>query len=251
MFNLVASAEAPLKIVIAGNHDITLDVPYYESVGKARFHGTMEQDTDAIRELWTGADAQKAGIVYLEEEIRTFTLQNGATFTIFASPYQPEFCDWAFGYPREEDRFSPASNSTDPQPKNPIPPFPAIDIMLTHGPPLGVLDEVSRGEKVGCEHLMRAVRRCRPRLHCFGHIHEGWGAQKIEWTTRSSEPIPTDPDELLKNGCAIVDLSKDSTKPLVFGEETVFVNAAIMNAIFKPWNAPWRIDMDLPLANQS
>ena len=54
MFNIIASADAPLKIVIAGNHDMTLDVPYYNSVGKARFHGTIEQDTDAIRELWTG-----------------------------------------------------------------------------------------------------------------------------------------------------------------------------------------------------
>jgi hypothetical protein len=53
--------------------------------------------------------------------------------------------------------------------------------MMTHGPPMGVLDATTRGESVGCQHLLRAARRCKPVLHCFGHIHEAWGAQKVKW----------------------------------------------------------------------
>jgi hypothetical protein len=53
--------------------------------------------------------------------------------------------------------------------------------MMTHGPPMGILDATTRGESVGCQHLLRAARRCKPVLHCFGHIHEAWGAQKVKW----------------------------------------------------------------------
>ncbi|KAL8678823.1 MAG: hypothetical protein Q9186_004847 [Xanthomendoza sp. 1 TL-2023] len=149
MVDLLSQADAELKIVIAGNHDVTLDEEYYESTGKRRFHRNIGEDLTVIKELWTGEKARKAGIVYLEEGIRMFTLTNGARFTIYTSPYQPEFCNWAFPYYRNEDRFNPGA-------KNPIPDWPHIDIMLTHGPPAGVLDETNMGDKVGCEHLMRA-----------------------------------------------------------------------------------------------
>ena len=60
------------------------------------------------------------------------------------------------------------------------------DVLITHGPPHGIADTVKRpvaqivstlagqGLHVGCEDLVRAVRRVRPRLHVFGHIHEGY-----------------------------------------------------------------------------
>ncbi|KAL8697652.1 MAG: hypothetical protein Q9224_002202 [Gallowayella concinna] len=234
MVDLLSKADAQLKIVIAGNHDVTLDEEYYESTGKRRFHRNIGEDLTEIKELWTGEKARKAGIVYLEEGIRTFTLTNGARFTIYTSPYQPEFCDWAFPYYRNEDRFNPGA-------KNPIPDWPHIDIMLTHGPPAGVLDETNMGDQVGCEHLMRAVRRCRPRLHCFGHIHEGWGAQRTTWAQNCSNLLTADRSQMLNDRCVYVDLTKDGNEPLAgFGEETLFVNAAIMNLNYESANAPWR-----------
>ncbi|KAL9011504.1 MAG: hypothetical protein Q9173_003650, partial [Seirophora scorigena] len=181
-FATVSRAPAELKIVIAGNHDITLDEAYYRRTGAKRMHRNIPEDTAAVREIWTGAGAQAAGVVYLEEGIRSFTLKNGATFTIYTSPYQPEFCGWAFPYARAQDRFNPDSSFAS----TPIPEHPAIDILLTHGPPRGILDTVAHyngeDEAVGCEHLLRAVQRCRPRLHCFGHIHEGWGAERHDWS---------------------------------------------------------------------
>ncbi|KAL8801243.1 MAG: hypothetical protein Q9182_004592 [Xanthomendoza sp. 2 TL-2023] len=256
MIELLSQADAELKIVIAGNHDISLDEQYYESTGKKRFHRNIGEDLSVIKELWTGEKARKAGIVYLEEGIRTFTLTNGARFTqleipidvfqIYTSPYQPEFCDWAFPYYRNEDRFNPLRGA-----KNPIPDWPNVDIMLTHGPPAGVLDETNHGDKVGCEHLMRAVRRSRPRLHCFGHIHEAWGAQRTNWAQNRSNLLTVHGSQMVNDRCAYVDLTKDGDEPLAgFGEETLFVNAAIMNVNYQPVNAPWRVDLDLPMAEQ-
>ncbi|KAI4215705.1 MAG: hypothetical protein LQ351_001692 [Letrouitia transgressa] len=244
MFELLKKADAEVKIVIAGNHDITLDPEYYHTIGKNWMHRRIAEDTDLVKEIWTGSEARAAGITYLEEGVKSFELSNGAKFTIYASPYQPEFCNWAFPYERDEDRFNPDSALS----VNPIPEWPKIDIMLTHGPPYGILDETWRtGEKVGCEHLLRAVRRCRPQLHCFGHIHEGWGAQRVHWDNeQASERLETNQTEILKNGSAHVDISGNSSRPLKFGEETLFVNAAIMNVKYRPENAPWTIDLELP-----
>lgn len=82
MIEALSVADAELKIVIAGNHDITLHEEYYKWNGKNMFHGDSSEDLEQVRDLWTGEAAQKAGIVYLEEGIRTFELSNGAMFTV-------------------------------------------------------------------------------------------------------------------------------------------------------------------------
>ena len=45
-----------------------------------------------------------------------------------------------------------------------------------------------------------------------------------------------------------VDISAGSEHELDFGKSTLFVNAAIMNEHTQPVNAPFLVDMDLPLA---
>lgn len=45
---------------------------------------------------------------------------------------------------------------------------------------------------------------------------------------------------------AYLDLSRDSRAALRFGEETLFVNASIMDTYYEPRNPPWLIDLDLP-----
>ena len=123
--------------------------------------------------------------------------------------------------------------------------------MLTHGPPQGVLDETVVGEKVGCDHLLRAVTRCKPRLHCFGHIHEGWGAGRIEWSTKSFEQVETVKPQAFNNRCAAVDVSEAGERPLKWGQETLFVNASIMDVHYNPTNAPWVVDIDLPMKQET
>ena len=46
---------------------------------------------------------------------------------------------------------------------------------MTHGPPLGHGDLTFHGERVGCEDLLNAIRRVKPRYAVCGHIHEGYG----------------------------------------------------------------------------
>ncbi len=101
----------------------------------------------------------------LDEEV---TL-DGVRF--YGSPWQPRFFDWAFNL----DRGAPLREVWA---KIPV----GVDVLITHGPPYGILDRTARGEAVGCEELRAAVARVRPRLHVFGHIHEAYGQLELDGT---------------------------------------------------------------------
>lgn len=48
----------------------------------------------------------------------------------------------------------------------------AVDVLMTHDPPEGVLDGGH-----GCQYLRQEVDKLQPRIHIFGHIHEASGVQ--------------------------------------------------------------------------
>jgi len=245
---MLSQIPAELKLVIAGNHDLSLDPVYFQT------HLDEEDDPEEhaqALEIMKGEPAKEAGVTYLEEGVHGFTLKNGAKFKVYASPYQPEFCDWAFAYERNQDRWN-TQEQVKPGPfpvrsiaKNPIPNFgkDGVDIIMTHGPPMDILDFTFTGANVGCENLLRAVSRARPRLHCFGHIHEAHGAKMITWEEDRGifgwEAIERQGDE--KN--VYPEVSKQEVE---FGRQTLMVNAAIMDLSYRPRNAPWLIDLDLP-----
>jgi Icc-related predicted phosphoesterase len=52
---------------------------------------------------------------------------------------------------------------------------PDIDILITHGPPKGMLDRTVRGDNAGSMALSRCYDKIKPKLHVFGHIHEDYG----------------------------------------------------------------------------
>lgn len=56
------------------------------------------------------------------------------------------------------------------------------DLVITHGPPLGILDVGSGNRNQGCTHLLDAIRRVRPALHVFGHIHQSYGKARVGGT---------------------------------------------------------------------
>ena len=58
------------------------------------------------------------------------------------------------------------------------------DILVTHGPPYGVLDEEFKAKGVhrGCPELLTAVQRVKPQFHIFGHVHASRGAVPTEET---------------------------------------------------------------------
>ena len=50
------------------------------------------------------------------------------------------------------------------------------DILLTHGPPHGILDKAPGSDRhEGCHQLFAAVQRVKPMLHVFGHVHGAYG----------------------------------------------------------------------------
>jgi len=254
----LATIDAELKLVIAGNHDVSLDRDEWVRLGGAP---VMH---DAAVGVWTGDVAKAAGIEYLEEGTHTFTLKSGATFTVYASPWTPKFGESAFQYKSNEDRFNLVSPPGFPNvstSSSRVPRDTKVDIMMTHGPPKYILDsteEGPRGVNAGCEHLLRAVCRARPRLHCFGHVHTGWGAEKVTWDTSVQMKAGKEDacwqtsdkarvfalqNSIRNKGHAPVD-----TKGMVQGEQTLFVNAAIEA---EEWtNAPWFVTMELPVKKQ-
>jgi len=87
---------------------------------------------------------------------------------IYGSPWQPVFFNWAFNLPRGKSLQKVWSKiPTD------------VDVLITHGPPFGILDLVPSGEHVGCEDLKRRLCELNLRAHIFGHIHEGYGTKTI------------------------------------------------------------------------
>jgi hypothetical protein len=190
-------------------------------------------------EVLKGPLAKVAGVTYLEEGTHEFTLSNGATFKIYVSPYQPVFGNWAFPYDRDQDRFNLQHQShVTSIATNPIPDFgtEGVDIVMTHGPPKSVLDHCDDGD-VGCESLLRAVARAKPLFHCFGHIHERYGAKMVTWEDGKIESH----GDLLVNACP-----ESSNLLIKAGEETLIVNASIMDHNYHAKNAPWLIDLELP-----
>ena len=50
-----------------------------------------------------------------------------------------------------------------------------VDVLITHCPPLGVLDKSSRGKHCGSTSLAKRLTEIKPKVHAFGHIHESYG----------------------------------------------------------------------------
>lgn len=125
------------KVVIAGNHDSVFeDAP-----------------------LMCKEFLDDFNTIYLHDD---FVIIDGIKF--YGSPFTPNFFNWHFML----DRFS-----DDLKRKWEIIPD-DTDVLITHGPPWGVLDEIG-GRNVGCELLMQRVLTIQPKLHIFGHIHAGYG----------------------------------------------------------------------------
>ena len=76
---------------------------------------------------------------------------------------QPEFYNWGFNLKRGQ----PCLDKWDLIPDE-------VDILMTHGPPLGHGDLCKHGGRAGCLQLLDTIQqRVRPLYHVFGHIHEG------------------------------------------------------------------------------
>lgn len=160
------------KIVIAGNHDITLQSAFYEQHG-CYFHMQGQQDTNQCIRLLTDSPS----LTYLNHESRVVRLTNPegpqTTFKVFGSPWSPSRGLWAFGYAPED-----ADALWDQIPLD-------SDIVVAHTPPKYHVDEKPSRGPAGCEALRQALWRVRPRLTVCGHAHEGRGVESVLWDLSS------------------------------------------------------------------
>lgn len=91
---------------------------------------------------------------------------------IFGTSYQPVFFDWAFNIQDKEREIFYREIPDD------------TDILITHCPPYNVLDLLHDNvSHVGCPFLKKELKRIKPKLHLFGHIHESNGRVDQDGTT--------------------------------------------------------------------
>ena len=126
------------------------------------------------------------------------------------SPNTPLFGRWAFmGPPNEmEEKFAMIPDDTD--------------VLVTHGPLEGVLDQTINYSHAGSHELReRIIDLCEKRLklHVFGHIHEAYGVKVMKSTAPGPSPYET-----------IV-------------RDTTFANVSVCDVHYRPVSAPFVFDV--------
>ncbi|KAH6901881.1 Metallo-dependent phosphatase-like protein [Coprinopsis sp. MPI-PUGE-AT-0042] len=197
-----------VKIIVAGNHDLTLHRDWYDN-HFSRWHRAKEENYEGIADMLRGKKAKKAGIVYLESEAYTFSLGQGRRdWSVYGSPWSPWFQNWAYNYKPDDDKNRDAgenrgddeddSDDTDDDDKDALTASEIVssitpsEILLTHGPPFGVFDFTLNACFAGCPTLLSHLSsgRLRPRLHLFGHIHEAHGSIIHDWEVSDAPSAP-------------------------------------------------------------
>ena len=117
------------KIFIAGNHETTIETDYFVEYGAKRFFSRMKRSGDNILDyslLCRSLLKQSSTCTYLEDSSTIVQSNDNPPIKVYGSPWQPEFCHWAFNLNRGPDLANKWS-------KIPL----DTDILITHGPPQG------------------------------------------------------------------------------------------------------------------
>jgi 3',5'-cyclic AMP phosphodiesterase CpdA len=138
----LASLPHEWKLIIAGNHDWAF------------------QNTPS--EAWRLLRGGLRNIIYLRDAYITL---DGVKF--WGAPWQPEFFDWAFNLPRGAPLDAVWSKIPDD-----------TDVLITHGPPLDIMDYNMRDQRFGDADLLRHIQRVKPKVHIFGHAHAARGEMR-------------------------------------------------------------------------
>ncbi len=147
------------KVVIAGNHELMMDQKHWkENPGDLAVLQAKGLDVTSNTIL------TNAGVIWLNQS--SIDLEG---LKIWGSPYSPRFFDWGFQLDSQNayDHWSQIPQGTH--------------IVLSHGPPRGYGDECldindkRKKVNVGCPELTKRLRKVKPLLTVFGHVHEGNG----------------------------------------------------------------------------
>jgi len=175
------------KIVIAGNHEILFEEGFYERTWQKwrSYLGEhkLSITTAEVKSLLTNC-------TFIEDQgVEVMGVK------IYGSPWSPECGGWAFGYLPGKENWTKIPQDTC--------------VLVTHGPPQGILDKSMFGNNTGCPALRFRVHQVKPLVHIFGHIHETYGVFQ-----------PADNDL-----------------------RTVFINGSTCNAKYRPTNRPIVFDL--------
>ncbi|KAF3098738.1 hypothetical protein TWF706_006745 [Orbilia oligospora] len=240
---------AELKILIAGNHDTTLDVvrdhvdDSFDSDDEENKLNTKQVE---CREYLTSKEMKAKGIFYLENEVETFKLKNGAMLTVFGSPYTPRgprpHHNGAFRYNSDIDFWGKFEGVDGLKAEK-------LDVAVIHGPAYEILDSTSKGKNVGCRYLRSFLKKVKPLMSVCGHIHEAAGVKTLEWGSMEAKDVETQRAD--KDGAVFTD-AREVAKDVVRGKSTVFVNASLVGAGSSSYaeaaRCPYVVELDLPLA---
>src|ERR1700678_1588641 len=147
------------KICIAGNHELTFESPNRNIV------------VNLIRE---------SGAIYLENSGCEI---NGLNY--YGSPYTPLYFNWAFNLPRNGQELYDNWNKIPDD----------TNVLISHGPPFGILDSVKELDRPlqGCEMLRKRVFQLpNLKLSVHGHLHMGYGQTTISGIHFVNAAICTD-----------------------------------------------------------
>lgn len=151
--NWLKSLPHKQKIVVAGNHDTYLDPRSRITLSEKHREGILD---------WGDLHYLQHASVRL-----SFPERGGRSLSVYGAPQIPA-CggkEFAFQYERGIDAWS----ETVPM---------GTDVLVTHTPPKYCLD-LPAG--MGCEWLGEECWKVTPRLHVFGHVHEGRGRRAVWW----------------------------------------------------------------------
>lgn len=127
-------------ILVGGNHD-----------------GALQHHKDETLALFNDK------VIYLEDTAITL---DGIKY--YGSPWTQTFFDWHF--------MKNPIQMRDFWDQIPI----DTDVLITHGPPHGILDKGING-RFGDKWLAYNINRVKPMVHIFGHIHESRGEDEDAW----------------------------------------------------------------------
>jgi predicted phosphodiesterase len=169
-----------VKIVISGNHDFCFDP---DSLEELKAYYELSRDYSAI-------DPRSAlsAAYYLEDEGMAV-----AGYNFWGSPWVPQYSASAFSIPESSRRLIDKRSMIPTE----------TDVLMTHGPPYGILDYTLKGANAGCRVLREHLARVRPLVHCFGHIHERYGSRRTN-------------DTLYINAASIAPNYRRVKEPMVF-----------------------------------
>jgi predicted phosphohydrolase len=162
------------KLVIAGNHELSFDPAFTSQLKTSHRSKHNAGLLDEIPTLGHSRETLKSAVT--AENIRQYL--TNATYLedtgvelyglkFWGTPWQPEFCRWAFNVPRGRDIL---------EKWNKIPGD--TDILIVHGPPVGYGDLTATGVRAGCVELLATIqKRVKPKYVVYGHIHEAYGVR--------------------------------------------------------------------------